>query len=289
MGRATGEGELHQPTRGTFRLTERLPKHIWRGVPRVAFSILGRLDGTHAEMMTFLREHQLGLQETLERVRAEKLSLARFGDGELGLTYSASFRVVYQGGSPALQSELGDILRGDGYDGVPLLVTIPGFAVPYYRQYWAKYWSRMWPLLNPSATYGDTSVSREGLFRIDPAKGRALWRAIWDGRDVCYVIGKGSRFDPIDALFDGVASHRTIFSKPAQAYDDVSRLVDEITSSLPRETLVLISLGPAATVLAARLARLGYWALDIGHIANAYRTVTEGAPAAEKTPWFRPR
>jgi hypothetical protein len=37
-----------------------------------------------------------------------------------------------------------------------------------------------------------------------------------------------------------------------------------------KNILILISLGPTATVLAYDLAKLGYWAIDIGHIDNEY-------------------
>jgi hypothetical protein len=110
------------------------------------------------------------------------------------------------------------------------------------------------------------------------------WRSIWDGCDVCYVIGRKSRFEPIPALFDGVSSTRTIYSSPADAYADIERLLGEIAATVPRETLILLALGPAATILAAKLSRLGYWAIDIGHIANTYRTVVDGAPRVETTP-----
>ncbi len=256
-------------------------------MPRRAFSLLNRLNGDHTEIRDYFRTHHLGLVETLERVRDGRLSLARFGDGELALAHSAKFPLIYQMGSPALQAELQSILLGQGLEGVPLLVTIPGLEVPYYRHYWAKYWRRMKPLLDPAGLYGDTSVSREGLFRRDPERARLLWRSVWEGRDVCFIVGKGSRFDPIDSLFDRVASQRTVFSKPKDAYDDVPRVVDEIVTSVPRETLILLSLGPSATVLAARLAQLGFQALDIGHVTNAYRTVTAGAAAAEKMPVVR--
>lgn len=259
------------------------PLGFRRNVPRFVFQLTSRLDGSWAEVEAFMRERQLGLLETLERVRRERLSLARFGDGELALALSPDAAISFHGGSAPLQAELRAILKGDGYEDVPLLTCIPGIGVSFYRGYWAKYWPAVKPLLNPARTYGNTSVSREGLFKLDPEAARVAWRAIWDGKDVCYVIGKGSRFEPIDALFGGVASSRTIHSLPRDAYADVDRVVDEVVATIPRETLILCALGPAATVLAARLAKLGYWALDIGHISSVYRTVTEGAPRAEKT------
>jgi hypothetical protein len=257
---------------------------IWKRTPRFVFSVIARFNGQWAEIETFMRDHQLGLHETLETVERERLSLARFGDGELALALRSDAAIAFQKGSPELQSELRAILLGEGHAGVSILVCIPGITVRFYRQYWAKYWPLIRPLLSASRTYGNTSVSREGLFRLDPEAGRRAWRAIWDGKHVCFVVGKGSRFEPIPDLFDGVASQRTVYSLPRGAYADVPRLIDEIVSDVSRETLLLLALGPAATVLAARLAALGYWALDIGHIANAYQTIAHGAPRAETMP-----
>ncbi len=258
-----------------------------RRVPRFAFTLISRLDGSWREIEAFMRDHVLGLYETLERVRRERLSLARFGDGELLLTLSPNANISFQHGSPELQAELQTILRGDGYENTSLLTCLPGLSASYYYSYWAKFWPLLRPRLNLSQTYGDTSVSREALFGLDPEKGRLAWRALWEGEDVCYVIGRNSRFEPIDLLFGGVKSSRTVYSLPTDAYADIDRTLAEITETVPRETLILLALGPAATILAARLSRLGYWALDIGHIANTYRTVVDGAPRVETTPMIR--
>jgi hypothetical protein len=273
--------------RPRLRAEEPLSYAIRKRIPRLLFTLKAPLDGTGAEIDAFRRNHQLGLHETLERVRSERLSLARFGDGEFILAQHADAGIGFQRGSPELQAELSAILRRDGLEGVPVLLAIPTLSKEnsYWRHYWAKYWRWVKPLLDLSYVYGNMSVSREGIFKADPERAVAAWRAVWEGRDVCYVIGKGSRFEPLDALFGGVASHRTIYSTPKHAYEDLPRLIEEIVANVPRETLILIALGPTATVLAVRLARLGYWALDLGHITSAYRTVVQGAPMPEKTPF----
>ena len=255
-----------------------------RHMPRAVCSVLSRLDGSWREIELFMRDHTLGLHETLDRVRQNRLSLARFGDGELLLSLSPDASISFQRGSSALQADLQTLLRRDGYEDAPLLVCLPTLSARYYHSYWAKFWPLLKPQLDLSYSYGDTSVSRETLFLLDPEKGRMAWRSLWDGRDVCFVIGQGSRFEPIPALFDGIASSRTIHSLPTDAYVDMARVLDEIVTTIPRETIVLLALGPTATLLAARLSRLGYWALDIGHIASTYRTVVHGAPRVETTP-----
>jgi hypothetical protein len=264
-----------------------LPHPIRKRIPRAVFALTSRLDGSWAEATNFLATHQLGLFETLAHIKAHRISLARLGDGELLLALNSAAHIVYQQGSDALQQDLRCLLKGDGYEDTPLLVGIPGLTVAYYRLYWAKYWRLVRPLLASTMTYGNISVSREALFRQDAEAGRLAWRAVWDACDVCFVTGKGSRFDVLPALFDNVASQRMIHSLPAQAYDDLPRVLDEIRATVPKSTLVLISLGPAATVLAGRLAREGYWAIDLGHISNAYLTIASGAPRAESLPHVR--
>ena len=264
-----------------------LPPQFRKRIPRAAFLLTSRLDGSDADRRRFMSAHKLGLFETLDHIRRNRLSLARLGDGELALALRADARISYQAGSADLQRDLLDLLAGRGYSDVPLLVCIPGSNSPYFRQYWAKYWPIVRPVLSEAMLYGDASVSREALFQQNVEADRLAWRAVWDGCDVCFVTGKGSRFDVLPALFDNVASQRTIHSLPAQAYDDLPRLMDEIRSTVPKSTLLLISLGPAATVLAGRLAREGYWAIDLGHISNAYLTIASGAPRAESLPHDR--
>jgi len=235
-----------------------------------------------------MQEHVLDLHETLRRVSEDRLSLARLGDGELLLALSADAKLGFQTGSSELQADLQSILRGDEWIDLPLLRCIPGITASYYRPYWAKYWSLIKPLLDLSGTYGDTSVSREEMFRLDAEASRRAWRGVWAGEDACFIVGRRSRFEKLDVLFDNLQSHRTIYSTPTNAYSDIPRIIDEVVGSVSRETLILIALGPAATVLAAKLTRLGYWAIDIGHITNAYQTIVRGSPRAETTPPVAP-
>jgi len=46
--------------------------------------------------------------------------------------------------------------------------------------------------------------------------------------------------------------------------------------------LILIALGPTATVLAYDLALIGYWAIDIGHVDLEYEWMKNGALQQEK-------
>jgi hypothetical protein len=85
-------------------------------------------------------------------------------------------------------------------------------------------------------------------------------------------------------LFDGVASFERLDSLPVDAFSDLPRLLNVIPKKTSPDTLVLISLGPAGTVLASELCRVGIRALDIGHISDSYQTVFEGKAWPESKP-----
>ena len=50
----------------------------------------------------------------------------------------------------------------------------------------------------------------------------------------------------------------------------------ESTKFYGRDKLILIALGPTATVLAYDLAKEGYWAIDIGHLDLEYEWFLKG-------------
>lgn len=99
---------------------------------------------------------------------------------------------------------------------------------------------------------------------------------------VCVVTGTGSRFVPIPELFDSVATVARQDASPLDAYAQVDALEQRLVA-VPAD-IFLLSLGPTATVLAARLSRRGRRAIDIGHITSSDRTVFLGADRPEHQP-----
>lgn len=83
------------------------------------------------------------------------------------------------------------------------------------------------------------------------------------------MTGRGSNFDLVPELFSNSRSTKLLESVPQNAYADIDRLVNLLEDD--EADLVLISLGPAGTVLSHRLSQVGRWAIDIGHISDSYR------------------
>lgn len=228
------------------------------------------------EVAAFTSAHQLGFEQTMRRLRAERLSFARFGDGEFRIMLRPEFNLRFQPWSAGLAGDLRAVLTMDGFDPARLLL---GFPYPYRNLHWTGVWLDIWhevaPLLDRGLTYGNSHVSRPVFFQQLGAGGVRLWRDLWAGADVCVITGEGSRFVLVPALFDTVASSRFVYSTPVDAYADLPRLMQVLQDEDP-DRLYLISLGPAGTLVAAWLSRMGRQAVDVGHISDSWANVFDG-------------
>lgn len=66
-----------------------------------------------------------------------------------------------------------------------------------------------------------------------------------------------------------------LFAPNKNAYDDYQNIYNEIIK-YPKNTIISLSLGPTAKVLAFDLHQLGYRALDLGHLAKDYNSYKTG-------------
>lgn len=254
--------------------------------------VIGR--SQRAELFDFLSKAQLSPIDTLEKVRAERLSLARYGDGEFRAAFKYGRAAPFQDGSAKLQDDLRRILKMEGFDRQRLLVGLPEplSGSPFWEMHWPEFWLSLKPLVGrlSDPLFGSSYVSRPEFFQHYGEEGIAGWRAIWDALDVWVVTGEGSRFEAVDELFSGVRSISTILSLPTEAYADLPRVIARIDAEVPKNGgIILISLGIAGTVLAADLSNLGYWALDVGHISASLDNALGRGPSPESTPIVRPK
>jgi len=226
-----------------------------------------------AEVGGFTAERQLTFERTLEQITRRRLSFARFGDGEFRTMLRPEFNLKFQPWSAGLASDLREPLLFDGYDPDKLML---GFPYPYRNMHWSGVWLDIWselrPLLRTDLTYGNSHASRPIYFQQLGERGTELWRQVWADQEICVVTGENSRFALIPELFDNVKASRYVYSTPVNAYADLPRLMKVLEDEDP-EQLYLLSLGPAGTLVTAWLARMGRWAIDIGHISDSWTNV----------------
>ncbi|MDR0199267.1 MAG: GT-D fold domain-containing protein [Streptococcaceae bacterium] len=225
----------------------------------------------------------LSSDQTLDLLLSQHLSLARFGDGELGLL-SGYRDIYYQHKDPALTRELK--ATASEHD-ARLLVAIPDVfdathnaelyipdtvrfwdektAYAPYGAYWKKYFT------NPF--YGDALLTRFYITRRDKSQAATYvqkLQQIWQDRDILFVEGALSRLGVGNSLFANAKTIRRIIAPTRHAYDCIDTLETAITTVATKDTLIILALGPTATVLARRLARKDLQALDLGHIDIEY-------------------
>ncbi|MDJ0356570.1 GT-D fold domain-containing glycosyltransferase [Paenarthrobacter sp. PH39-S1] len=251
--------------------------------------VIGRIEmqDVLVEVRHHIQSRQMSMMETVNELAAGK-SIARWGDGEIKLMLQPEFDLMFQKSSPQLASDLRALMIG--YDSVSsdLLLALPTvYTTRLWMGIWAENWHKLKPVLQASTSrWANTHISRPPFFQRHGRDAVDAWRKVWDGKRVCVVAGKGSRFEMIPELFDNVASVVRIDSEPTDAYPTLEDLKLRL-DSLADVDIFLIALGPSGTVLAGYLAsEVGgrRQAVDIGHLASSYLNVFRGGRMPEQLP-----
>lgn len=227
--------------------------------------------------------------QTLDRILSSKCSICRFGDGEFKVMMGKSIR--FQESSDALTLRLKEIIRSS-HDG--LLIAIPNVfsSLSAYKErskmHWRKFLRQhrrtIYKFLDFNKVYYDTMVSRPYITYKDssPVKDHfAGFKMLWDNKDVVLIEGLKSRVGLGNDLLSNAKSVRRILCPPENAFRSYDKILSAATA-IDKSCLLLIALGPTATVLAYDLFLKGYRAMDFGHLDIEYDWFLQGAD--EKIP-----
>lgn len=237
--------------------------------------------------------HVLSLDGSIKLIIEKKKSIARYGDGEIKLCNNRN--LGFQHADPVLCYRLREILVNN-IEG--LQVCVPGVFrsldayIEHDHKHWTKhlaYFRRSWyRYMNRDTQYGEAFISRFYMpYKDKSIAERAvnLWKQVWDSRDLVIVEGEKSRLGVGNDLFDNARSIKRILAPNVEAFAHYNKILAEV-QKFDKTYLVLLALGPTATVLAADLCQLGFQAIDIGHIDIEYEWMRMGAdhkvPVANK-------
>lgn len=218
------------------------------------------------------------IDETIDVLTNEKKSIARYGDGEYFLCFGRN--IGFQHKDKTLQKRLIEVLTIPNPNCV---IGIPEFRknrlTYFWKQFWFENFKLVTKLLNPKITYFNQSISRE--INLEQIKSLSQ---LWENKHVVFVTGKGSRFNPEHEIFKNVSSYDCVYGQPKNAWQDYNRLLNEITEKAGiTETIVILAIGPTATILAYDLSNIqNVQAIDIGHITNVYDRIVYGTENPEK-------
>lgn len=225
----------------------------------------------------------LNLDETLNLLVNEKGSLCRFGDGEMDIIFGGS--VGYQKHDTLLAKRLTNILLDKNnlcLIGVPDAINGFDNLTKESKRFWVnnmyKFRDKWVKLLSSEITYVSANVTRLYIRYQDKNKCKerfAMFKKIWNNRDIVIVEGAETRFGVGNDLLDNANIIKRVLCPAKDAFDKYDILVDYL-KSFDNKPIFLICLGPTATVLAYDLANYGYQALDIGHLDIEYEWLIKG-------------
>ena len=123
-------------------------------------------------------------------------------------------------------------------------------------------------LINKNTTYYSSWISRfYTTFRNKshvPFYVKKL-KKLWENRDIIVVEGEKTRNGIGNDLFNNAKSINRIICPTRNSFEVYDKILNAVLTVDKNNNLILISLGPTATVLAYDLSKLGYQAIDFGH------------------------
>ena len=96
-------------------------------------------------------------------------------------------------------------------------------------------------------------------------------------KDILILEGENTRFGLGNSLLKKAKSIKRIILPARDSFSKYQEILKEVGDNFSKDTLLLIALGPTATVLAYDFCGMGYQALDIGHMDIEYEWYLMGA------------
>ena len=233
-------------------------------------------------------------EELLETIIKEKKSLSRYGDGELEIMQNR-VRPWFQETDKKLAERLKEIFNckdqriiialANDFGNLDCFTEESADAIRQYLSEGIR--EKVMQMIDLNRTYYDAYVSRPYIQYQDKHYADrifTLFKKIWENRDVLLVEGRYAYNGIRNDLFQEAASIRRIIAPAKNAFSMYDEILTAAEKCAEKDTLVLISLGPTATVLAYDLAMKGIQALDIGQLDNEYEWYMRGTDKKTKIP-----
>ena len=228
---------------------------------------------------------------TLAYIEKHHCSIARYGDGEFDHILDLKDE-GFQVRSPELTKKLAEVLANKDKN---LLLCIPRCfntirgCNDHAGSFWINWGRRdnhhqkIVELIRSYAgkgyLFGDSQITRPYIDWKTPERAKRIFpklRRLWEGKDIIIVEGDQTRMGVGNDLFSNAKTVKRILAPAVGAferYDDIRKTVLEHYQG----ELIMMALGPTATILAADFAGCGIQALDIGNIDIEYEWFLRGA------------
>ncbi|EIZ1007321.1 DUF1792 domain-containing protein [Vibrio vulnificus] len=214
----------------------------------------------------------LSLKSTMENLCSSNKSIARFGDGEFNMILGKGNG--FQRYDENLSQRLLNILSSDSEE--QCMVALPRFEDTSLKFHARLYWRAIYPnyrkLLEKACTrhdYANSFITRPYMDFDNIEQSKYVFDKFNDilrEKRVLIVEGEGTRFGVGNTLLSGVKSVGRLLCPNENAFSHYDEIYDFVRYNSSKYDLVLIALGPTATVLSWELSKYGIRAIDIGHL-----------------------
>ncbi len=234
----------------------------------------------------------LSIEDTIRKIYDEKLSVIRFGDGEISMIDGIS--IGFQKRTDELASKLASAIQ---FQHPNLLICIPGIwgdlsvfkphAYIFNMHHLYRHGHVWKKLLSYDRIYGDTNMTRPHLAYKDTSQASTaftLLKRLWKDADVVIVEGSKTRLGVGNDLLSSACTIRRILCPAEHAFMSYDEIRSAVLTHVSKDTLILLSLGPTAKILGLELFQLGYRVMDIGHIDMEYEMFLRNEPLLKKVP-----
>lgn len=246
----------------------------------------------------------MSAEQSIDYIEKTACSVARFGEGEFELILGSKHESTqgisgFQNRNPKLIESLKDVLFSQDSN---LLICIPYALNNIWgrtkesRDFW-YYWGerdnqrkRITDLIRnyhgARKIYGDTQISRPYIAWKTRKNADIMFprlKRLWEDKDIIIVEGIKTRLGVGNDLFAGAKSIKRILGPAINAFDHFDEILAKIADVHTNE-LVILALGPTATILAAELSNKGIQAIDIGHVDIEYEWYQRGSQKHELIP-----
>ena len=220
----------------------------------------------------------LDIDDTLDELEKGK-SMSRFGDGEMEIILGND--IGFQKRDLVLGKRLAEILLAEPDDRILLcvpdaLVTLNNLtdtSIEHWVQNMTQHHDDWMKYLKTDYAYGNTNVTRCYMRYLDK-KNSINWfkrlQNLWTGENVVLVEGFETRVGIGNDMLDNAKSIKRILCPSENAFDKYNDIKEYIINNISKDDLILIALGPTATLLSWDLVKNGYRTLDIGHCDIEY-------------------
>lgn len=222
-----------------------------------------------------LRINISSLDSTLDKLLFNDVSIIRFGDGELKLMNGKS--IYFQDYDENLARELRSIIY---INDSSLLIAFPDVFTPKILTFSANLFWNFDLFLKQNSyrefdkkNFYNAFISRPYMDYKNKKDKILFFRKLqnlWHEKNIVFIEGVTTRNGLNNDLYSNTKSIKRILCPASNAYNKKTQIVEYVKLNITKDTLICISLGPTAKVVAYELYRLGYRVLDIGHLDSEY-------------------